>query len=88
MENYSHLEIVILLISYIGLSFLAGCSSTLALKEYMINISDYVPYDEYKERPYKEKYRDDYRNNYNYKERERHSPYYNKYDRYEKYDSK
>ena len=50
--------------------------------------SDYVPYDEYKERPYKEKYRDDYRNNYNYKERERYSPYYNKYDRYEKYDSK
>ena len=33
-------------------------------------------------RDYKEKYRDDYRNNYNYKERERHSPYYNKYDRY------
>ena len=34
LENYSRLEIVILLISYIGLSFLAGCSSTLALKEY------------------------------------------------------
>ena len=34
LENYSRLEIVVLILSYIGLSFLVGCSSTIGLKEY------------------------------------------------------
>ena len=34
LENYTRLEIVVLLISYIGLSFLVGCSSTIGLKEF------------------------------------------------------
>ena len=35
LENYSRIEIFVLIISYTILSFLVGCSSTLALKEYI-----------------------------------------------------
>ena len=34
LENYTRLEIVVLVLSYIGLSFLVGCSSTIGLKEF------------------------------------------------------
>ena len=34
LENYNRLEILVLVISYIILSILVGCSSTIALKEY------------------------------------------------------
>ena len=34
LENYTRLEIVILVLSYVILSFLVGCSSTIALKEF------------------------------------------------------
>ena len=34
LENYTRLEIVVLVLSYIGLSFLVGCSSTISLKEF------------------------------------------------------
>ena len=34
LENYTGLEIVVLVLSYAGLSFLVGCSSTISLKEF------------------------------------------------------
>ena len=34
LENYTRLEIVVLVLSYVGLSFLVGCSSTISLKEF------------------------------------------------------
>ena len=34
LENYTGLEIVVLVLSYVGLSFLVGCSSTISLKEF------------------------------------------------------
>ena len=34
LENYTRLEIAILVLSYVFLSFLVGCSSTIALKEF------------------------------------------------------
>ena len=34
LENYTRLEIVILVLSYVFLSFLVGCSSTIGLKEF------------------------------------------------------
>jgi len=50
LENYTRLEILALVLSYIGLSFLVGCSSTIALKEY----SDKY-YDVYFKNVYKNK---------------------------------
>ena len=37
--NYTYIEIFVLIVSYIILSFLVGCSSTLALKEYFVLFS-------------------------------------------------
>ena len=34
LENYTRLEIVVLILAYVLLSFIVGCSSTIALKEY------------------------------------------------------
>ena len=36
LENYNSTELIVLIISYIILSLLVGCSSTLALKEYFV----------------------------------------------------
>ena len=45
LENYNHIEIFVLVISYIVLSFLVGSSSTLALKE-LFNVTNEIYYKE------------------------------------------
>ena len=46
LENYTRLEIVVLILSYVGLSFLVGCSTTIALKEFSDKYYDvYIPAD-------------------------------------------